>query len=630
MLFSRRGFVLTKNIILIAVGSFIFLTVGATFTIITTSNNKIDNTCIGGVCPSATSTISFPEPPNWSPITQCGDGVCNPNEKANPNVCPQDCAIVENIPAPIINSFTATPVKATVGQPVTLSWSSTSTFCAAAGNESSWFVTGGASAGSVETRALMVPTTFVLSCMAEDGVSITKSVTVDVVQPIIKVPIITMSAKPESIGKGKTATITWSTTNATSCTASGGGTSSTWKGTRPLKGSYTTPPLTASQSYTLSCIGNGKTSLRKVTVSVAQGPQITFTATPAKVTAGEKVTLAWLAPNATSCTAGGAGVDWGWTGKLSSIGVQTTASLKESQMFSITCENGIGGTTTKDVQVIVSVPKLALTLTPSSQSVGYGKVATLRWTSTGATKCTGTGPWADSTFGLSDTKFTQPLTSPSIIEVTCSGDGGTTVTQKATVNVTEATKCSLGGMVVPHGTSVTAYQSTSVKYGAECVSQTRTCANGVFSGFYTNVSCAVTEAKDCSSATFGTVKNGASVTAYQSASANIGECVSETRTCTDGTLAGTYVNASCTVRPATWTTTKSVHCVDKKSAPEGWEGAPTTTACDTGEHAYADLPPESCTSVSRGRQCWYSGWSKKCGDATTQTTCYATVVEQYP
>ncbi len=630
MLFPRRGFVLTKNIILITVASLIVLTLSTTVAVIKFSNNTIDNTCIGGVCPSATSTITFPEPPNWSPTTQCGDGVCNPNEKANPNVCPQDCAVIENVPTPIINSFTSTPLKATAGQPVTLSWSSTSTFCAAAGNESSWFVTGGASTGSVETRALMVPTTFILSCMAEDGVSITKSVTVDVVQPVVKVPIIIMSAKPESIGKGKTATITWSTTNATSCTASGGGTSSTWKGTRPLKGSYTTPPLTISQSYTLSCAGNGKTSLRKVTVSVAQGPQITFTATPAKASAGEKVTLAWLAPNATSCTAGGAGVDWGWTGKLSSSGVQTTATLKESQMFSITCENGVGGTTTKDVQVIISVPKLSLTLMPSAQSVGYGKVATIKWTSVGTTKCTGTGLWADSTFGLNDTKFTQPLTSPSIFEVTCTGDGGTTITQKATVNVTEATKCSLGGMVVPHGTSVTAYQSTSVKYGAECVSQTRTCANGVLSGSYINASCAVVDAKDCSSTTFGTVKSGASVTAYQAASANIGECVSETRMCTDGTLAGTYVNASCTLRPAKWTTTKSVHCVDKKGAPEGWEGTPTTTACDTGAHAYADLPAESCTSVSRGRQCWYSGWNKKCGDVTTQTTCYATVTEQYP
>lgn len=549
MLHSRRGFVLTKNIILITVASLIVLSLGTTVAVIKFSNNTIDNTCIGGVCPSATSTITFPEPPNWSPTTQCGDGVCNPNEKANPNVCPQDCAVVENVPDPIINSFIATPARATMGQPVTLSWSSTSTFCAAAGNESSWFVTGGAALGSVETRALMVPTTFILSCMAEDGVSITKSVTVDVIQPIVKVPIITMSAKPESIGKGKTATITWSTMNATSCTASGGGTSSTWKGSRPLKGSYTTPPLMTSQSYTLSCVGDGKTSLRKVTVSVAQGPQITFTATPSKVTAGEKVTLAWLAPNATSCTAGGAGVDWGWTGKLSASGVQTTAPLKESQMFSITCENGVGGTTTKEVQVVVSVPKLSLTLTPSTQSVSYGKVATLKWTSAGAIKCTGTGPWADSTFGLSDTKFTQPLTSPSILEVTCTGDSGTTITQKATVNVAEAAKCSFAGGTILNGGTVTTYQSAAVPFGSSCVSEVRTCSNGTLTGTYTNNSCMVTDAKACTSSTFGTVAHGASVSAYQNqvTATPSAQCVSETRTCSNGVLSGTYTYPECFV-----------------------------------------------------------------------------------
>lgn len=549
MLISRRGFVLTKNIILIGATSFIFLVVGATIAVTQFSNGNGDTTCIGGVCPSATSTISFPEPPNWSPSTQCGDGVCNPNEKANPLVCPQDCAITENVPAPVINTFTATPVKATAGQPVTLSWSSTSTFCAAAGNESSWFVTGGAPVGSVETRALMVPTTFILSCMAEDGYSITKSITVDVVQPVVKVPIITMSAKPESIGKGKTATIAWSTTNATSCTASGGGTSSTWTGTRPLKGTYVTPPLTTSQSYSLTCTGEGKSSSRRITVSVAQGPQITFTATPSKVSAGEKVTLAWLVPNATSCTAGGAGADWGWSGKLSASGVQTTAPLKESQMFSITCENSVGGTSTKDVQVIVSVPKLALTLSPSTQSIGYGKVATLRWTSTGATKCTASGPWADSTFGLNDTKLTQPLTSPAVFEVTCTGDGGITITQKATVNVADAAKCSFAGGSILNGGTVTTYQSATVPFGSSCASEIRTCSNGTLTGTYTNANCTVVDAKACTSSTFGTVAHGASVSAYQSqttATPDV-QCISEARTCSNGVLSGTYTYSECFV-----------------------------------------------------------------------------------
>ena len=79
MLISQCGFVLTRNIILVAVASFIFLTVGATVVMTQLPNDNDNTPCIGGVCPSATSTITFPEPPNWSPATQCGDGVCNPN-----------------------------------------------------------------------------------------------------------------------------------------------------------------------------------------------------------------------------------------------------------------------------------------------------------------------------------------------------------------------------------------------------------------------------------------------------------------------------------------------------------------------------------------------------------------------
>ena len=45
----------------------------------------------------------------------------------------------------------------------------------------------------------------------------------------------------------------------------------------------------------------------------------------------------------------------------------------------------------------------------------------------------------------------------------------------------------------------------------------------------------------------GTLTHGSSVTAYQSASAN--PCVPQTRTCTDGTLSGTYTNQTCTVPP---------------------------------------------------------------------------------
>ena len=68
------------------------------------------------------------------------------------------------------------------------------------------------------------------------------------------------------------------------------------------------------------------------------------------------------------------------------------------------------------------------------------------------------------------------------------------------------------GATVLHGNNVTAYQSSSVSCGSSCVSETRTCNNGSLSGSYTNQSCSVT-ACTCS----GSVPNSANCAGYGSA-----------------------------------------------------------------------------------------------------------------
>ncbi|MCR4323329.1 MAG: PKD domain-containing protein [Candidatus Azambacteria bacterium] len=79
-----------------------------------------------------------------------------------------------------------------------------------------------------------------------------------------------------------------------------------------------------------------------------------------------------------------------------------------------------------------------------------------------------------------------------------------------------------------------------------------------------------------------------------------------------------------------WTTTQSVYCTDSQSPPEAWEpDTPVTlTPCDTGSHTYMNLPLESCTATSYGKECWYSTWTgQTCQWPTLSTTCNATLVE---
>jgi hypothetical protein len=92
------------------------------------------------------------------------------------------------------------------------------------------------------------------------------------------------------------------------------------------------------------------------------------------------------------------------------------------------------------------------------------------------------------------------------------------------------------GGTVAHGASVTAYVASAGTPG--CTSQTRTCTNGVLSGSYTAQSCTA----GCSLPWGGYIASGASVTAYQNPSA---PCTSQTRTCTAGSLSGSYTNQSC-------------------------------------------------------------------------------------
>src|SRR3989338_4889438 len=59
--------------------------------------------------------------------------------------------------------------------------------------------------------------------------------------------------------------------------------------------------------------------------------------------------------------------------------------------------------------------------------------------------------------------------------------------------IVEATpqSCTFNGQTIASGSSVTAYQASSVAAGQTCTSQTRTCQNGSLSGSYTNTSCTV-------------------------------------------------------------------------------------------------------------------------------------------
>jgi hypothetical protein len=69
------------------------------------------------------------------------------------------------------------------------------------------------------------------------------------------VPTVTLTSSTSSVNSGDSVTLTWSSTDASSCSATGG-----WSGTLAASGSQKTSALTANSTFFLTCTGDGGTS----------------------------------------------------------------------------------------------------------------------------------------------------------------------------------------------------------------------------------------------------------------------------------------------------------------------------------------------------------------------------------
>jgi hypothetical protein len=174
--------------------------------------------------------------------------------------------------------------------------------------------------------------------------------------PVSKpMPTASLSAAPASIASGGASTLTWSSTNATSCTATGG-----WSGSKATSGTQSTGAITMPSSYSLTCTGTGGTSSVS-TVMVNIIPTATLVAAPSVIASGGTSTLTWSSTNATSCTASGAGA--GWSGSKATSGTQSTGALTATTSYSLSC-SGAGGTSSL-VTATVTISSGTVTLSPT-------------------------------------------------------------------------------------------------------------------------------------------------------------------------------------------------------------------------------------------------------------------------
>ncbi len=161
-------------------------------------------------------------------------------------------------------------------------------------------------------------------------------------------PTVSLSISPNSITSSQSATLTWSSTNASNCTASNG-----WTGLQTTSGTQSVSP-TADTTYTLTCMGAGGSTSQSTSITVSapsapppSAPTVTISASPTSITSGQSSTLTWSSTDATSCTASN-----GWSGSQSTSGTQSVSPTADTT-YTLTC-TGTGGSANQSTTITVT------------------------------------------------------------------------------------------------------------------------------------------------------------------------------------------------------------------------------------------------------------------------------------
>ncbi|NIP15371.1 MAG: hypothetical protein GWM88_11900 [Pseudomonadales bacterium] len=304
-------------------------------------------------------------------------------------------------PAPRL-SFEASKSVVVSGSTVTLSWTSEDTDqCNGSGDWSGTkSLSGSESVGPVNDDA-----TYVLDCSGEGG-AVERAVSVDVAPPTL-----TLSASESVVTLGAPVTLTWSSTGATSCEASGG-----WSGTKESTGSETVGPVEADSEYALSCTGPGGTVEQSATVTVAP-PTLTLNSSENLIIKDAMVTLTWSTTSATSCQASGS-----WSGQRDPSGSETVGPVQSESTYALNC-TGPGGMVDEEQLVrVASPPKVVMGA--SSTFIDPGNSVTLNWSATDADACTLSGSWSGER-GVTGSELVGPLDDTAQFAVSCNGPFGT-------------------------------------------------------------------------------------------------------------------------------------------------------------------------------------------------------------
>jgi hypothetical protein len=176
-------------------------------------------------------------------------------------------------PAPPTASLSIVPTTVAAGQPFTITWSSTNTTgCSGNGTvpaDVTWSAFGETSSTYTTSTNDPGQYAFGLSCPSIDASQANATAQASLTVTAFSPPTATLSADKSSYTVGQTIALTWSSTNATACTASGGGANG-WTGAVATSGTATqTPTTTGTFTYTITCTEGSQSVQAQATVTVS-------------------------------------------------------------------------------------------------------------------------------------------------------------------------------------------------------------------------------------------------------------------------------------------------------------------------------------------------------------------------
>lgn len=119
------------------------------------------------------------------------------------------------------------------------------------------------------------------------------------------------------------------------------------------------------------------------------------------------------------------------------------------------------------------------------------------------------------------------------------------VNSYSSCSVGQASSCLFNGQTIAHGQKVNGFKFSAVSFGNSCEMEERLCNNGSLTGSHSYASCVVGQPSGC---LFNgqTIAHGQSLSAYASSSVEYGlDCESQSRTCSNGVLSGKFLYSTC-------------------------------------------------------------------------------------